>query len=104
MTSHLPDRRLFSAAADAAAEHFMLTAHDWVPNNARLPVLHYRQAIVRPDAGLDLASTMEQRFNRNGWPPQWRWGIYDFHHYHTEGHEVLGVFAGSAQVMLGGPG
>ncbi|KJM63506.1 cupin domain-containing protein [Pluralibacter gergoviae] len=104
MTSHSPDRRLFSAAADAAVEHFMLTAHDWVPNNARLPVLHYRQAIVRPDAGLDLASTMEQRFNRNGWPPQWRWGIYDFHHYHTEGHEVLGVFAGSAQVMLGGPG
>lgn len=83
--------------------HFMLTAHDWVPNNASLPVLQYKNAISTPSEGMDLATTMEHIFTENGWPPRWRWGIYPFHHYHTEGHEVLGVFSGNAQVMLGGP-
>lgn len=88
----------------SSPNHFMLTAHDWVPNNAHLPVLQYQQAITQPMDGMDLPTTMEHIFTQNGWPPQWRWGIFPFHHYHTEGHEVLGVFSGHAQVMLGGPG
>lgn len=73
-----------------------------VPNNIRFPALVYRQAF--PADLADLAGAMEQRFEENGWLPAWRNGIYDFHHYHSQGHEVLGIAKGSAELVLGGEG
>ncbi|MBA4220906.1 MAG: cupin [Methylobacterium sp.] len=73
-----------------------------IPNNPRFPALVYQQAF--PPDQADLAATMEQRFADNGWPPAWRNGIYDFHHYHSKGHEVLGIAKGSAELALGGDG
>ncbi|WP_239462002.1 cupin [Occallatibacter savannae] len=84
------------------AEVIQLSRNAWVPNNDRLPVILYRSALDL--SGSDPAARFEQRFLRNGWPPQWRNGIYDFHHYHSTAHEVLGIAAGSAHVILGGPG
>lgn len=75
----------------------------FVPNNLRLPALIYEKAFD-PVAISDLATSMEKRFQDNGWPPQWRDGIFDFEHYHTQGHEVLGIAAGSAELVLGGDG
>ncbi|MFJ5254061.1 cupin [Pseudomonas sp. NPDC088414] len=80
----------------------LLERNDWVPNNPKLAVLIYFQA-VRYDK-VDPAGFFEEIFESNGWPPQWRYGIYDYHHYHTKGHEVLGVAKGNARLMLGGPG
>lgn len=73
-------------------------ADDGTFPNSRLPLLIYREAIaaVTPEA-------LEALFARNGWPPQWRSGIYPFHHFHSTAHETLGIAAGQAHLLLGGP-
>ncbi|RKS27535.1 uncharacterized protein YjlB [Pseudomonas sp. WPR_5_2] len=90
-----------SQAVDAPVQTLLLERNGWVPNNPRLPVLIYIKAIAVQQN--DPADLIEKTFTDNGWPPQWRYGVYDYHHYHTHGHEVLGVASGFARVMLGGP-
>jgi uncharacterized protein YjlB len=71
-----------------------------VPNNPRLPVLHYPGALA-PAAG-DLAARFERVFDANRWPAAWRNGIFGHHHFHSTAHEVLGIYAGTVTVRLGG--
>jgi uncharacterized protein YjlB len=71
-----------------------------VPNNPRLPVLHFAGAFA-PGEG-DLAVRFEQVFSANGWPAAWRNGIFDHHHFHSTAHEALGIYAGTVTVRLGG--
>jgi uncharacterized protein YjlB len=100
---------MLAAAAGASGsgagrepEVLRLPANGWVPNNGRLPVLLYR-AVLSP-ANNGAAQTFETLFRHNGWAPQWRNGIYDFHHYHSTAHELLGFAAGQARILLGGEG
>src|SRR5205823_575630 len=67
--------------------------------NSRLPVLVYHDV----DAALD-ADSCGMRFESHGWLGTWLDGIFSFHHFHSTAHEVLGIVAGSAAVVLGGPG
>jgi uncharacterized protein YjlB len=72
-----------------------------IPNHPRWPLVIYRGA-VRPDEAFDPAAVFEELFERNGWSDSWRDGIYDYVHYHSGTHEVLGVARGQAKVQFGG--
>jgi uncharacterized protein YjlB len=92
-------------AAQRHCESFMLDERGWVPNNSRLPVLIWHDVFdgARPERA-DHAERFEALFTKNGWPPQWRDSVFDYHHFHSTAHEALGVAHGSAQIILGGPG
>jgi uncharacterized protein YjlB len=81
-------------------EHFSLPPHDWVPNNRQYRVRLYRGLAVDGDN----AAMFESLFTANGWPAAWRDGVFDYHHYHSTAHEVLGVYEGQATLTIGGPG
>lgn len=83
-------------------ELITLEARPPFPNNARLPVIVYRGALPLPMHG-DAASPVEHTFARHGWTGGWRAGVYNYHHYHSTAHEVLGCYSGKAALMLGGP-
>ena len=72
-----------------------------VPNNPKLPFIHYRSPVALPETG-DPAAVFETLFEGNGWGSSWRNGIYDYVHYHSATHEVLGVARGEARVRFGG--
>jgi uncharacterized protein YjlB len=92
-------RRIDDPESGTAALWF--AADGWVPNNRRLPLLFYRSGVKA--GGRDPASAFEDAFRRNGWSPEWRNGVYGFHHYHSTAHEILGFAAGTARLLLGGP-
>jgi uncharacterized protein YjlB len=113
------DRRKFAASLVAASlgssqalaskeensslstpQQLHLKPNGWMPSSP-LPVLLYRSALP---SSADLAAEMERIFTINRWPPQWRNGVYSFHHYHSTAHEVLGFAGGHANLMLGGEG
>ena len=79
-------------------ERIFLQPSDWVPNNPRLPVLLYPAAIDPTDD----AGGFERLFEENGWEGIWRNGVFDYHHYHSTAHEVLGVASGEADLLIGG--
>ena len=71
-----------------------------IPNNPELPLLVYVQAL--PDEAREPASCKEL-LARNGWGGAWVNGVFSYHHYHSNAHEVLAVVAGSASLIFGGP-
>jgi len=94
-------RTIFAQAKIEEPEVLRFSRNGWVPNNDRLPVLIYHGVFEISDA--DPAANFEQVFHRSGWSPQRLNGIYDFHHYHSTAHEVLGIAGGQARIVLGGP-
>lgn len=72
-------------------------ANHGIPNN-RLPALLYRSALP-DDCGVQ---AMEDRFKEHGWVGTWFGQVFDFHHFHPNSFEVLGVGSGSARLVVGG--
>jgi uncharacterized protein YjlB len=80
-----------------AVEIYFFEDDGGIPNSP-LPVLLYHGVGAATNA-----ADCEAHFAHHGWLGAWRDGIYSFHHFHSTAHEVLGIVAGSAAVMLGGP-
>ena len=72
------------------------------PNNGKLPLVVYRQALRLPAGGAPDRIEILVRDNR--WGNTWRWGLYDYHHYHSTAHECLCIYSGSVRILFGGPG
>ena len=70
-----------------------------IPNN-KYPLLIYNS--VFSQTGESAAKMLEDKFAALSWTNSWRWGVYPFHHYHSNTHEVLGVFIGNALLHMGG--
>ena len=77
-----------------------LAASGAVPNHPRWPLLVYPAAVAL--SGADPASIFEALFARHHWPAAWRNGVHPFHHYHSDGHEALGIYSGEVTVRFGG--
>lgn len=85
--------------APLGTETYVFRSNGIVPNNP-LPLIVRRGAI--PPSSDDPAKAFETTFAKNGWTNSWRNGIFPYHHYHPNTHEVLGVFSGSASIRFGG--
>ncbi|CAH2401834.1 Cupin_2 domain-containing protein [Mesorhizobium ventifaucium] len=83
------------------ANEFWFKDDGLVPNHPFWPLVVYRGAVRLPEE-FDPAAVLEELFEANGWGASWRNGIYDYVHYHSRIHEVLGVAAGTAKVRFGG--
>src|ERR1700749_4869793 len=73
---------------------------DGIFPNSRLPVLHYKGVLDIPL--LFPATHVQHLFEENGWSNSWDAGIFEYHHYHSITHEVLGIYSGSTTIQLGG--
>jgi uncharacterized protein YjlB len=80
---------------------FMFADDGVIPNNPRLPLLHYRDAINLSGTP-NPEEAIERTFKRNGWGQLWRNGIFPYAHYHSMIHEGMGVAHGRAKVRFGG--
>jgi uncharacterized protein YjlB len=72
-----------------------------IPNNPKLPLVIYKRALNFAKK-FDPAAVIEEVFASNGWGDGWRDSVYDWDHFHSKTHEVLGIAKGSARVRFGG--
>lgn len=83
-------------------EGHVLSDDGVIPNNRKLPLVLYRQALSLGRLESAPERGFEALFTSNGWRGVWVDGIYDFDHYHSTAHEVLGIAKGWAKVRFGG--
>ena len=86
---------------DSEPHLFVFEDDGVIPNHPHWPLIVYRSAVRLPPE-FDPASVFEDLFAQNKWGSSWRNGVYDFVHYHSRIHEVLGIAAGTAEVQFGG--
>ena len=81
------------------AETWFAPPGEQIPNNPSFAVLVYRD-LPAVSGGADSCRGL---FAEHGWVGSWVDGVFDFHHFHSTSHEVLGVVSGEATLELGGP-
>ena len=80
---------------------YLLAADGAIPNHPRWPLLVYPGAVAV--AGPDPAGAFEALFARNQLAARHgATACFRFHHYHSNGHEALGIYSGEATVQFGG--
>ena len=90
-----------SLLRDRKAHTYRFKDDGIIPNHPRWPLIIYKNAVQLPQS-LDPAAVFEELFVSHGWGNSWRNGIYDYAHYHSGIHEVLGIARGGGRVRFGG--
>ena len=49
-----------------------------------------------------MLNSLKKTLSGHGWINSWDNGIYPFHHYHSNTHEVLVIYSGNCQAIIGG--
>ena len=91
---------MIARAQETLVESFLLEPCLGIPNHERFPLLIYRSAFVS-EQRLS-ADILVEQFAANHWTNAWENGVFDYHHFHANTHEVLGVLGGEAVVLFGG--
>jgi uncharacterized protein YjlB len=81
-------------------EHHLLKDNGRFPNNDRFPVLVYRQALTI--SGVFDPIKLRLLLNSHGWSNTWKAGVFCYHHYHSNTHELLACYKGKTVLLLGG--
>ena len=79
-------------------KHYIFSDDGTFPNS-KWPLLIYHQFF---EAGHN-AKIIEKTFASHDWSNSWRNGVYNYQHYHSITHEVMGIFSGTASILFGGP-
>ena len=86
--------------AAAAIEQISLQDDGIFPNGP-YPAMLYKGVLDIPF--LFPAAFVKKIFANHGWANSWDAGVFEYHHYHSTTHEVLGVYKGHTTLLLGGP-
>jgi uncharacterized protein YjlB len=68
--------------------------------NSRYPALLYKGILDIPL--LFPGTYIKNQFEKNNWTNSWDAGIFEYHHYHSITHEVVGIYKGQTKLQLGG--
>lgn len=77
---------------------YLLPPSGPIPNNSRFPLLVYASAFPVNVT----SSRIRDHFHANHWGNSWVNGVFSYHHFHSNAHEVLGCFSGEATIRFGG--
>lgn len=80
--------------------HELIAPQKYFPGNAHCPLLIYKH--VFSDDLVESVDKIQALLNQNQWGNAWVDRIYDYHHYHSNTHEVLIIIDGTCDVQLGG--
>ena len=81
---------------DHEVKTFMFEDDGQIPNNPNFPLLLY------PGAFLERLADHVQILNANNWTGVWKGTVFDYHHFHSNTHEVLVAESGKAIIKFGG--
>eukprot|EP01006_Ploeotia_vitrea_P044274 TRINITY_DN66822_c1_g2_i2.p1 TRINITY_DN66822_c1_g2~~TRINITY_DN66822_c1_g2_i2.p1 ORF type:complete len:189 (-),score=6.74 TRINITY_DN66822_c1_g2_i2:100-666(-) len=87
-------------AKGITVDQFFIPKNAPFPNNAKLPLLHYRNVIDLNHGDPRLTAT--KFLEHKGWTSPWEGEVYPYHHYHTIAWEALLIVQGEASVQFGG--
>ncbi|MER0238325.1 hypothetical protein [Fulvimarina sp. MAC8] len=79
-------------------ETHLFSATEDIPNS-ELPLIVITGEIASDEA---TAAKVQARFEANGWQGTWVYTVFDYWHFHLDGHEVLTCVSGEAVVGFGG--